>query len=72
MQLALDPLEFIQRLVQQIPDPRQHLLRYYGSCANRTRRLYRVDGNSPADTVHELTPSGSTGGGVAGGKDKPE
>jgi len=28
----------LHRLVQQIPDPRQHLVRYYGSYANRARR----------------------------------
>ena len=40
-QLALDPLELIHRLAQQIPDPRQHLVRYYGSYANRARQLFR-------------------------------
>jgi len=34
-QLALDPLELIHRLAQQIPDPGQHLVRYYGAYANR-------------------------------------
>ena len=43
-QLALDPLELIHLLAQQIPDPRQHLVRYYGAYANRARRLFR-----PAD-----------------------
>lgn len=40
-QLALDPLELIHRLAQQIPDPRQHLVRYYGSYANRARHMFR-------------------------------
>ena len=40
-QLALDPLELIHRLTQQIPDPRQHLVRYYGAYANRARHMYR-------------------------------
>jgi hypothetical protein len=40
--LALDPLELIHRLAQQIPDPRRHLVRYYGAYANRARRLYRA------------------------------
>ncbi len=39
--LALDPLDLIHRLAQQIPDPRQHLVRYYGAYANRARRLFR-------------------------------
>jgi hypothetical protein len=58
-QLALDPLELIHRLAQQIPDPRQHLVRYYGSYANRARHLYRpaaeeLDGGGPGGP--ELDP----------------
>ena len=41
-QLALDPLELIHRLAQQIPDPGQHLVRYYGAYANRVRREFRA------------------------------
>jgi len=41
-QLALDPLDLIHRLAQQIPDPRQHLVRYYGAYANRARREFRA------------------------------
>ena len=41
-QLALDPLELIHRLAQQIPEPRQHLVRYYGAYANRARREFRA------------------------------
>jgi len=40
--LRLDPLELIHRLTLQIPDPKQHLVRYSGACANRVRRLYRA------------------------------
>ena len=32
-----DPLEFIHRLCQQIPAPRQHLVRYCGHYSNRSR-----------------------------------
>jgi len=55
-QLALDPLDLIHRLAQQIPDPRQHLVRYYGAYANRARRLFRA-----ADEEEE-------GGGAGGPK----
>ena len=34
----LDPLEWIHQVVQQIPAPRQHMVRYYGAYANRKRR----------------------------------
>ena len=35
--MEFDPLELIRRLCAQIPAPRQHLVRYYGWYANRTR-----------------------------------
>lgn len=40
-ELRLDPLDWIHVLCQQIPDPRQHIARYYGLYANRSRRLWR-------------------------------
>jgi hypothetical protein len=40
-ELVLDPLEWIHQVVQQIPAARQHLVRYYGACANRRRRRLR-------------------------------
>lgn len=46
--LSLDPLDAIHALTLQIPDPKQHLVRYYGAYANRARRLYRF-ADSPAD-----------------------
>ena len=52
--LRLDPLELIHRLTLQIPDPKQHLVRYYGAYANRARRKFR-----PAD-------DGTEGRGTAG------
>ena len=39
--MELDPLELILRLCAQIPAPRQHLVRYYGWYANRTRGARR-------------------------------
>ena len=36
-QLELDPLDWIHAITQQIPDRGQHLVRYYGHYANRTR-----------------------------------
>jgi hypothetical protein len=35
--VVLDPLEWIHAVGRQVPDPRQHLVRYYGSYANRSR-----------------------------------
>ena len=39
--LVFDPLEWLRRLTNQIPNPRSHLVRYYGAYANRCRRRYR-------------------------------
>jgi hypothetical protein len=39
--LHLDPLELIHRLVQQIPAPRQHTVRYVGGYSNRSRGARR-------------------------------
>jgi hypothetical protein len=40
-ELRLDPLDWIHALCQQIPDPRQHTIRYYGIYANRSRSIWR-------------------------------
>ena len=39
--IELEPLEWLRRLTNQVPDPRRHLVRYYGAYANRSRGLYR-------------------------------
>jgi len=39
--LVLDPMEWLRRLTNQIPDAGSHLVRYYGAYANRCRSLYR-------------------------------
>ena len=45
----LDPLELIHALTTQIPDPGQHLVRYYGWYSSRSRgarllrRIFEVD-----------------------------
>jgi Putative transposase len=39
--VELDPLEWIHALGRQVPDPRQHLVRYYGLYANRSRSKWR-------------------------------
>ena len=38
---ALDPLEFLARLLTHIPDPGQVMTRYYGWYASRTRGMRR-------------------------------
>ena len=39
--LVFDPLEWLRRLTNQIPNPGSHLVRYYGAYANRCRSRYR-------------------------------
>jgi len=46
-QLTLDPLQLIHRLGQQIPAPHQHLVRYYGYYANRSRGARAARGQAP-------------------------
>ncbi|MCP3861107.1 MAG: transposase [Phycisphaeraceae bacterium] len=41
--LVLDPLEWIRRITNQIPEPRSHLVRYYGAYANRCRARFRAE-----------------------------
>ncbi len=39
----LDPLEWVRRITNQVPDPRTHLIRYYAAYANRCRKRYRTE-----------------------------
>jgi hypothetical protein len=39
-EVILDPLEFLHRIVMQIPDRGQHLIRYYGAYSCRGRRAH--------------------------------
>jgi len=51
-----DPLEWVHAVTTQIPDPYQHLVRYYGAYANRCRRLYR-----PSEEQEEAGTEGTPG-----------
>jgi hypothetical protein len=55
-ELALDPLDFVHAVTEQIPDPGQHLVRYYGWYASRTRGRRRA--------AHQPVPSESTAAAV--------
>jgi hypothetical protein len=39
----VDPLEFLARVLIHIPEPKRHLVHFYGVYANRIRAIYRVD-----------------------------
>jgi hypothetical protein len=57
----IDADEFVARVLVQIPDPRRHLVRYYGAYSNRARGQRRkaqaqLQGNRPGE-VEEPIPS---------------
>ncbi len=54
-----DPLDWVHAVTTQIPDPRQHMVRYYGAYANRARRLYRpaVEEPTAGESTRGETPS---------------
>jgi hypothetical protein len=52
--LVLNPLEWVRRMTNQVPDPRSHLVRDYGAYANRCRARYRdADGQTVAVAAGE-------------------
>ncbi len=52
----MDALEFLARVVGQIPDKRQVLQRYYGFYANRTRGMRRQCGGEVHEQVVDAEP----------------
>jgi len=52
--LALEALEWVRRITNQIPDPRTHVVRYYAAYSNRARTLYRAAGS---DAGEEAAPA---------------
>ena len=60
-EVELDPVEFVHALGRQVPDPGQHMIRYYGLYANRSRREWQArwrgdpwgDGEPPGVTAPE-------------------
>lgn len=53
MRVFFDALDWVHAVTTQIPDPRQHLVRYQGAYANRVRRLYRPEVAEEADRSGE-------------------
>ena len=45
---VFDPLDFIAELTQHVPDPRKHLVRYFGFYSNKSRgRRAKAKGDPP-------------------------
>jgi hypothetical protein len=43
----VDPLEFLARVLIHIPEPKKHLVHFYGAYANRVRATYHRDDTAP-------------------------
>ncbi len=57
---VFDPLDFIAELTQHIPDPRKHLVRYFGWCSNKSRGMRaKADADPPRDDQAAPSPSAS-------------
>jgi hypothetical protein len=57
----VDADEFVARVLVQIPDPRRHLVRYYGAYSNRARGQRRkaegqLEGNSSGEAEEPVPP----------------
>ncbi len=59
---VFDPMDFIAELTQHIPDPRTHLVRYFGLYSNKSRGLRA---KTDADGPHEHQATGSPSAGAA-------
>jgi hypothetical protein len=58
----IDAEEFVARVLVQIPDPRRHLVRYYGAYSNRARGQRRkaeaqLQGNGSGEAEEPVPPS---------------
>jgi hypothetical protein len=63
---TLDALEFVARLLAHVPDPRRHLVHYYGACFNVVRGKVKARGQAqqgaslaPGPGVHPPPPPAS-------------
>ena len=58
---VFDPLDFIAEVTQHVPDPRRHLVRYFGFYSNKSRgRRAKAKGDPPHDAQAPRSPSASS------------
>jgi hypothetical protein len=48
---GFDPADFLARVIMHIPEPKRHLVRYYGWCSNVSRGKRRKAGREHEKTV---------------------
>ena len=58
---TFDPVEFLARVIMHVPEPRRHLVRYYGAYSNvsrgkRRRQDKATIGAGPRDSEHAPAP----------------
>ena len=58
--LVLDSLEWVRRVTNQVPAPKEHMVRYYGACANRARKLYRSEDGEERVQGVDLEPASAS------------
>ena len=54
--LALDPLEWVRRITNQIPDPKKHMTRFCGAYSNRARKIYRGEDSAAPTRAADTEP----------------
>ncbi len=56
----MDMMDFIAELTEHVPDPRKHLVRYFGFYSNKSRgRRAKAKGDPPHDAQAARSPSAS-------------
>jgi len=60
---TFDPAEFLARVIMHIPEPRRHLVRYYGAYSNVLLAVHRVRQLSPP--LREPISAAAAGAGCA-------
>ena len=63
--LLFDPLEWVHAVTTQIPDDRQHLVRYQGAYANVVRALYRPEVGEAQQAEEESAPPADDGADIS-------
>ena len=56
----IDAMEFVARVLVQIPDPRRHLVRYYGAYSNATRGKHKKAAAPAEPSSPDEAPEGAT------------
>ena len=53
----IDPMDFVARVLMQVPEVNKHSIRYYGVYSKGAKQKPRSDSSSPDDSLEEETPS---------------